>query len=318
MPGALTAREQGEVGWVTAAKDGKETLVLRHVKLDASRRQEQMQRWSKQMTAEANRKAAEARAQTSSHEQQRAARAGPSCTHELASDVTGIAFAYGGVDPGTLHAHGRLIKTHTVSYSVGKAGQYLLFVGLRNQRMALPGSPFELSVEPGIAHPIATKLDRALLPLNGIVGDIGSVRFVTCDRMGNRCIEGGAPVNVDAKTDMLKMSYVDNKDGTYDIQWIGEVSGTYAIHITIDGLHVTGSPTELKLLPAKPEVRMCEVSGGLKAAVAGTPVVVNVRCKDRFSNPTLPGSSLSFGLAIALPAAAPEKDEKRRHFKVQG
>jgi hypothetical protein len=316
MPGALTAREQGEVGWVTAAKDGKETLALRHVKLDASRRQEQMQRWSKQMTAEANRKAAEARALTGSYEQQRAARAGPSCTHELASDVTGIAFAYGGVDPGTLHAHGRLIKTHTVSYSVGKAGQYLLYVGLRNQRMALPGSPFELSVEPGIAHPIATKLDRALLPLNGVVGDIGSVRFVTCDRMGNRCIEGGAPVNVDAKTDMLKTSYVDNKDGTYNIQWIGEVSGTYAIHITIDGLHVTGSPTELKLLPAKPEVRMCEVSGGgLKAAVAGTPVIVNVRCKDRFSNPTLPGSSLSFGLAIALPAAAPEKDEKSKKSK---
>lgn len=312
MTGALTAREQGEVGWVTAAKDGKETLVLRHSKLDASRRQEQMQRWAKQLATEANRKASEHRAQSGTAEQQRAARAGPSCAYELLADKTGIAFAYGGVDPGTLHAHGRLIKTHTVSYSVGKAGQYLLFVGLRNQKAALPGSPFELTVEPGPAHPGATMLPTAMLPLKGVVGEMGSVRFVTCDRMGNLCIVGEAPVRVDAKTEKLKTSYVDNGDGSYDIQWLGEVSGKYDMHITIDGLHVSGSPTELSLLPAKPEVPKCEVSGGgLKAAVAGDPVIVSVRCKDRFSNPTLPGSSLSFGLAIAPPAAVPEKEEKK-------
>ena len=60
-PGAFTAREAGEVGWVTAAKDGKETLVIRHLKLDAGRRQAQMQLWQKQLAAEANRQAKENR-----------------------------------------------------------------------------------------------------------------------------------------------------------------------------------------------------------------------------------------------------------------
>mgnify|MGYP004378988037 CR=1 FL=1 len=39
---------------------------------------------------------------------------GPSLAHELASDPTGIGFAFGGVTPGTLHAHGQLHKVHTV------------------------------------------------------------------------------------------------------------------------------------------------------------------------------------------------------------
>ena len=312
MPGALTAREQGEVGWITAAKDGKETIVLRHSKLDASRRQEQMHQWAKQLAAEANRKASETQRGLTA-EQLKIAQAGPSCAHELYSDKTGIAFGYGGVDPGTLHAHGRLVKTHTVHYSIGRAGRYLLHVGLRNQKAALPGSPFELTVDPGSAHAVSTKLSTNQLPLKGTVGETGSVRIVTCDRMGNLCIVGGAPVQVDAKTSVLQTSTHDNGDGSYELRWQGEVSGKYGLHVTIDGINVSGSPTELSLLPAKPEVPKCEVSGGgLSQAVAGDPVVVKVLCKDRFSNPTLPGSSLSFGLAIGdVRAAVTEKHEKK-------
>ena len=36
----------------------------------------------------------------------------PSFAHELTADKHG--FAFGGVDPGTLHAHGKLIKAHHV------------------------------------------------------------------------------------------------------------------------------------------------------------------------------------------------------------
>ena len=259
MPGALSAREQGEVGWITAAKDGKETIVLRHSKLDASRRQEQMQRWSKQVAAEANKKAAEHRA---TGEGLKIAQAGPSCAHEVQADKAGIAFAYGGIYPGTLHAHGKLITTHTVQYSIGRAGRYLLHVGLRNQNVALPGSPFEITVDPGAAHAVSTRLPADKLPLKGTVGEMGSVRIVTCDRMGNLCIVGGAPVRVDAKTSILQTSTVDNGDGSYELQWHGEVSGKYDLHVTIDGINVTGSPTELALLPAKPEVPKCEVGGG--------------------------------------------------------
>lgn len=305
-PGALTADEAGAVGWVTAAKDGKETLVLRHLKLDASRRQSQMQLWASQLATEANRKAAEHRSQRSV-EERGAAKAGPSCAHELEADKRGIGFAYGGVDPGTLHAHGKLIRSHSVHYSVGRAGEYLFHVGIRNQSAALPGSPFELVVKPGSAHPVATSLSMdefgCALPLVGVVGDAGSVVIATSDRMGNGCVVGGAPFKVETKSKELQTTQVDNNDGTYAVQWLGEVSGKYELFVTIDNVNVTGSPCELTLQSAKPEVAKCEISGGgLSNAIAGEKVEVLVRCKDRFSNPTTPGTSMSFGLAVAPPS----------------
>lgn len=305
------------MGWVTAAKDGKETLVLRHLKLDASRRQQQMQLWSKQLAAEANRKAKENRTVRGRTEEEiRAARIGPSCEHELEADKSGIGFAYGGVEPGTLHAHGKLIKCHQVHYSVGRAGQYLLHVGIRNQVASLPGSPFELTVLPGAAHPVATTLaldeqtGRAL-PLRGVVGEPGSVTIFTSDRMGNRCHVGDAPLLVESKNKDLRTSQVDNQDGSYALEWLGEVSGKYELNVTIDGVNVTGSPTELTLLAAAPDVPKCEISGGgLSDAVAGEKVTVMVRCKDRFSNPTTPGTSMTFGLAVAPPAEKTEGEKK--------
>ena len=320
-PGALTAREAGEIGWVTAAKDGKETLVIRHLKLDASRRQTQMQLWAKQLAAEANRKAKENRVVRGRTEEEiRAVRVGPSCAHELESDKSGIGFAYGGVEPGTLHAHGKLIKCHQVHYSVGRAGQYLLHIGIRNQAAPLPGSPFELTVLPGAAHPVATSLSMdetgRALPLRGVVGEAGSVTIATSDRMGNKCKVGGAPLRVESKSKELTTSHIDNENGTYELQWIGEVSGKYEINVTIDNVNVTGSPTELTLLAAVPDVPKCEISGdGLTDAVAGEKVTVMVRCKDRFSNPTTPGTSMSFGLAVAPPAEKAEGEKKGKGDK---
>ena len=61
------------------------------------------------------------------------AKGGTSYAFELAECSRGIAFAFGGVYPGTLHAHGALVKTHQVSYSIGAAGKYLLHIGLRQQ-----------------------------------------------------------------------------------------------------------------------------------------------------------------------------------------
>ena len=55
-------------------------------------------------------------------------------------------FAFGGVHPGTLHAHGKLFEAHKVSYSIAIAGEYLLHVRLHQQAVSLPGSPFNLKV----------------------------------------------------------------------------------------------------------------------------------------------------------------------------
>ena len=40
-----------------------------------------------------------------------------------------------------------------------------------------------------------------------------------------------------------------------------------------------------------------------------------MRCKDRFSNPTTPGTSMSFGLAVAPPAEKAEGEKKSKGDK---
>ena len=118
--------------------------------------------------------------------------AGPSFSHELTDDPEGIGFAFGGVDPGILHAHGQIIKTHNVRYSLGLAGRYRLHVGLRQQGIALPGSPFLLVVAPGSAHARSSRLPPECLPLVGTVcgpTELScSIIVKLCDRMGESYI----------------------------------------------------------------------------------------------------------------------------------
>jgi len=145
---------------------------------------------------------------------------GPSFSYELAADARGIAFAFGGIFPGRLHAHGELVKVHQVSYSIGAAGTYKLHVGLRQQsaslpgspftlnpngpsacmcsprRPRLPGSPFTLHVKPGPAHAPTTLMPSEQLPLSSVAGNRGAFVLRLCDNMGNLCVEGGADIKV--------------------------------------------------------------------------------------------------------------------------
>lgn len=74
---------------------------------------------------------------------------------DLKADPRRIGFAYGGVNPGRLHARGQLVEEHQVHYSIGASGHYLMHVRLRRngQRASLPGSPFLLHVTAGMATP---------------------------------------------------------------------------------------------------------------------------------------------------------------------
>lgn len=167
----------------------------------------------------------------------------------------GTAFAFGGVEPGTLHAKGHAVKTHTVRYSVGVAGKYRLHVGLRQQGVPLPGSPFALSVSAGAAHGPMTRIRPEDLPLRGIVGEAGEAGEVgngcailvrAADRMGNFCSTGGAKLQVfvgdaqatrgggggssgerlDAREGVKVNTRVEDKtDGTYAITFFSELSG---------------------------------------------------------------------------------------------
>ena len=211
---------------------------------------------------------------------------GPSYAHEVAADELGVAFAFGGVDPGTVHAAGRLVKMHSVHYSVGRAGRYLLHIGLRQQSAMLAGSPFELHVSPGVAHAAWTYLDQADLPLSGVVGQPSrGITLISSDRMGNRCLIGGAKVKVSCPNQKLATSVDDGGDGTYTIRWKSNVAGTYTMHVSIDGAEVGGSPVPVTMFPSKPQVGNFRVIGeGLSKAVAGRDAAFRIQSQDDFGN----------------------------------
>ena len=297
-------------GWVTFVKKGAE-LVAPRPRLDAGERRKHMELWARREAADkslkktidvANSKGGEK--ETKKYHAETSI--GPGRAHEITDDPQGIAFAYGGINPGTVHAGGKLVRNHQVRYSIGKSGTYKLHVGLRSQAIPLPGSPFDLYVAPSNAHALSTSLVDSL-PLRGVVGEDWSC---TCtlhvvDRMGNRCVTGGAGIVVDIEHggDKMHAKVDDNDDGSYKLSWRGTVSGTYTTRIRIDGVHVHGSPTPIKMFSGPPDVPKCEITGaGLKTALAGQAASVSIICKDRFSNSlsseSLQGQELKFGLAL--------------------
>ena len=292
-------------GWVTLVKNGAE-LVAERPRLNAGERQKHMELWK---SREASDRAHKAMLNNPGAKKD-GAHVGHTLANELKKDPMGMGFAFGGIHPGTLHAGGKNVKVHSVRYTIGAAGRYKLHVGLRNQAVSLPGSPFNLVVAPSNAHAPSTKLPEECLPLKGVVGDDWSC---TCtlhvsDKMGNGCIAGGAPIVVDVESDAVTSRCVDNSDGSYTLEWRGKISGSYKTQVRIDGAHVLGSPTYIKMLAGPPDVPKCEISGGgLKTALAGQAARVYITCKDRFSNPlsadSLQGNALSFGLSLLPPGA---------------
>ena len=142
--------------------------------------------------------------------------------NELHSDPLKIGFAFGGVEPGRLHARGQLVETHKVHYSIAMCGTYWLHVALRHDNVELPGSPFLLQVNAGPASALSTALPADVLPLKGLVGGDRTsgchVLLKSLDKMGNQCESGGADVTCSctgASETLVESRVVDQNNGSY-------------------------------------------------------------------------------------------------------
>jgi hypothetical protein len=302
--------------------------------LDAPTRQRHLQLWASRQAADrllARQNAESAAAQTHGDGETKKKRAAvytarTSFAHELSVDPFG--FAFGGVDPGTLHAHGKLVKVHSVHYSVGLARKYKLHVGLRQQERSLPGSPFELTVEPGVAYAASSKLPEESLPLQGTADEEWQkgLVFSTADVLGNVCIRGGANVTMKlAKAEggrdgrraapsgtggegnsshddaEVECKVEDREDGSYELLWKCNRAGSFPIDVMINGVHVINSPMKLSVFPARPAPERFVVNGaGLVKAVAGTEAMLRIRVADRFDNTITPAGEFPFTFGILL------------------
>ena len=245
----------------------------------------------------------------------------PAHSLELHSDPAGIGFGFGGVEPGTLHAHGQLYEKHNVFYSIGLAGDYLLHVRLRQQAMPVPGSPFKLTVLPAPADAKSTKLPPG--PVHGMVGEVGkpgtvqantttddkkegkgdysswkpeideskvgaSLVMRTRDKMGNFCSAGGANVKIvhlpDRENSHMEVDtkVIDRKDGSYKLEWRSKSSGTFRTRVTISDEDVIGSPLAVSLASSNPDLSKSEMAGeGLRGCVAGVKTSITIRFVDQ-------------------------------------
>ena len=270
-------------GWVTLVNKDGTKLVSSRLRLDSRTRQQYNDQWSRRLTYD---KALEAVAKKKAPlspkgkaDKQYATSVGDELSRSLVEELQSAqrasdkaAFAFGGVYPGKLHAHGRLPERHRVFYSVGVAGRYLLHVRLRQQAASLKGSPFTLIVHPGKASALSTTLPKRIF---GEVGGKCSLTITTGDQMGNVCMEGGAkvecPSELDAPEDgkkskvrdFLKADCVDNGDGSYCITWNSSKAGQFDVAVKIGGLHVRNSPTQLNLVSTQPKVEKCKVFGDI-------------------------------------------------------
>ena len=294
-PKALQEAARGKEGWLTAAhKDGRKRLARRHMKLENVVRQRQMTLWGNRMAAEHRRSAtatAAAAAGGAVKDAKQDNRSGESFVYELKDCPRGIGLAYGGLYPGMLQTHGELVRTHQVSYSVGKAGKYLLHVGLRGQSAILPGSPFMLEVVPGPAHAPSTAIPANQLPLRTVVGTTGRLVLVVNDNMGNPCNTRSVEkhtisMEVRASSTEVKATCDDPQDGTMVVTWTGEKAGSYLLDILIDGEHVVGSPATIEMCPAEIEVGRCEVVAP-REAVCGQPLKLELHLRDPYGNHVL-------------------------------
>ena len=295
--GASRERASCKIGWVTLMKEGRVKLVSSRVQLGPGSRRQYSSQWERQR-----------------HTKQALADPKPSVDagvlieREVGADPSGIGFGFGGVEPGTLHAHGELHEVHRVSYALSLAGTYFLHVRLRHQALPLPGSPFKLVVRPGAACARTSRLLPGVL--RGKVGgdaDSGCQQTLQCaDQVGNECIAGGAPVEVRCFTEDglvaapgMETTVTDLKDGTYTIRWRSKFSGKFRASVQIGDEDVRGSPVQIALVSSTPELNKSELSGGgLTGAVAGERSHFRIKFVDAFGNIALPGPSLKFGLVL--------------------
>ena len=224
---------------------------------------------------------------------------------------------------------------YVAEYVVQHAGQYLLDV--RVGRELIVGSPFQLTVDAGDAHPPSCKVVRKGPP--GIkAGQTALLCFESCDKHGNRRTLGGDPfvaslTRVGGGDTPLAAALaaaaeeeggreggrdpegppppavLDELNGLYTVGYGWSRAGTLRLSVTLHGVPIRGSPFALHVQADAPSAAHSEVYGeGLVGGVAGAALRLGVRLRDKHGSPCEPVPS---GVAFMLRGSAEVSGEVR-------
>lgn len=296
----------GQTGWITIMKNGNK-LVNSKLRLDTFTRNQHSQQWIRRLE---NCKGEKMDASKDREERTRSSAPKPDRTGNASKELGKLAmemdsdpfsFAFGGVFPGTLHAKGKLLDVHRVSYSIGVAGRYLLHVRLRQQATSLPGSPFLLQVAPAAAFARTSYLSHNQITCE--VGEWAEITLLSLDKMGNACHVGGANITCTCNRDDVQSAFEDQQDGTYLLKWQSLLTGSFRVEVMINKIPVVNSPLTITLHPTVPVLSRSDVSGsGLEGGEAREPCYVRIGFHDQYDNIANPPRSFydEFEMTMAL------------------
>jgi len=156
----------------------------------------------------------------------------------------------------------------------------------------LPGSPFALKVSEGPASASGSLIKGVEEQLNdGIVpaGQEVTLQPMLRDRFGNPS---------SAATDDALMARLEAPDGNHEIPLkrlaaLGAYSltceprlaGYHAVHLTMDGEPITGSPVHFQVTPAGPNGSRSRLNPPTEPCIADMPCSILLEAIDKFGNP---------------------------------
>ena len=194
-------------------------------------------------------------------------------------------------------------------------------MGLRKRAAPLPGSPFTLVVSPGPVSYLNRRAEVTFpLKVQWVQTRYGCrMTIASSDQMGNACIAGGANMQCWCTSEDVKCRTTDNNDGTYLVEWHSMIAGAFDVSITIDGKHLQGSPTSIRLSSTVPDLSKTELSGpGLTRAIAGRAALVRLKFMDQYSNPTSVTGKFEFAMALVGEKASEKLANAQPHEKWEG
>lgn len=98
----------------------------------------------------------------------------------------------------------------------------------------------------------------------------------TKDAFGNNCVTGGAAIAVAVSgpnNESVKANVKDNKDGTYDVDYLPKGSGDFTLDVKLGGANIKDAPFKVKIVSGKGEC-VCVSINVLKCAVKRLPATL--------------------------------------------
>jgi hypothetical protein len=175
--------------------------------------------------------------------------------------------------------------TYDGAYVPKKVGAYKLALTLGGANIA--SSPFDVKVIP--AAPNAANTEAHGDGIKTADTDApAKFKVQTKDAFGNNCVEGGADIKVVASgpnNEKVTGNVKDNKDGTYDVDYLPKGSGQFKLDVTLGGAHIKDAPFSVLVKPGKAVAGNTVADGnGLKTVVAGETGAFTVQTKDHNGN----------------------------------